>query len=331
MKSKVFISIISIAIALIAKSTKSLAEETKIQLEIPQVANGSVFATEFNSINYYLVFQINTTDPESNLKGAESWYNKLLEGGHKSNEHLLSALRLFLALGKKFEGNEKCNLESSKIISLNDQATLGRAHLKPNKKVCLRRIEKVVKHFAQKHAEECLQVYQKRFKTKISLLDEDKKNNIDNLLLDSTTLREERTRYYHYNYHNERNVNLKLAKNITDFELFQAKLVEVSLNDTDSKYLNFVEDELRGVMDLDKEKYEDLVNRLAIEPCNYWINEVGQILKSVEYDSSWSDKKEGRNSYFAWEQYDFCKEMISLRSYLIEGLMSYVKSDIDLN
>lgn len=283
---------------------------------------GLYYQNSYKHINNYLVDNVETDDVAANLRAASEFYEKVrVNSWNIFNKHLVGALEQFTALNRILSG-EKCNKNSYAILLKNDRATRGKTHKVRSKLDRLVKIERIIHKIALDHSIECQTVYPKLFEQKYEKMDKEKIEKVGAFTSDiMNQLMKEKKNFFRQTKKFETFEQLQYVKSIRgkkEAQIAYDALKLFSRQDNDAKYLKKVFDDKQGKMRLNQDKVGELFEKYLVEPCAYYVRELGpDIFIPASYDVAILDKEDryeqvDENSSFftGWIRYKFCNLLI---------------------
>lgn len=135
-------------------------------------------ADDYRKINDELVKRTSDLSVEKNFDTVLQWYQA--EG--KDDQQLADALGLLVSLAE-LTGDNQCNLHSERVLQLNNVATERRAWLK-GEEGKRNRVDNIVRFFMLQHADECRDVYKRKFKEIMDGLGDETKAGVRGMMTD---------------------------------------------------------------------------------------------------------------------------------------------------
>lgn len=264
------------------------------------------FNRSFKKISDYLTEHVDTDDIEPNLKAAREWLTKDLEDKPDVDERLVDALKLFISLEDTSNG-EKCDRSGHDILFNNLLATeqCGRGRQTEY------RTDRIVYKFLHDHAKRCLNKYPVSFESIYSKMDRAKRSQVE-FFLNDWNLKEflgvslNRHLFYLSLVRNRDRIQGKKAARMA-YDVIYA----LSTNDKDREYLT-----QKGVEGR-KEKIGDLFKKYIIEPCKYFVDELGpDVYVPVRFDAMFYHRvnEENFRFYDSWARFRICSYVIDNES-----------------
>lgn len=284
---------------------------------------GLYYQNSYRHINNYLVDKVDEKeDVVANLKAATEWYEKeRLNSWNIFNKHLVGALEQFTALNRILEG-EKCTRNSYAILLKNDRATSGKTHKARSKLGPFYRVERVIYQVAMDHAIVCKNKYPQLFEQKYAQLDKESIERVEALSNDIINqLMNEKKSFFRETKKFETFEQLQHVKTINGKKEAQIAYDALKLfarQDSDVRYLKKVLDEKEAVMRVNRDKFVNLFKKYLVEPCAYYVRELGpDIFIPASYDIIMFDKEDryeqndDRSKFFlGWIRYKLCGLLI---------------------
>lgn len=291
-------------------------------LDFIRIFAGLYYQNSYKHINNYLVDNVETDDVFANLKAASLFYDKeRVNSWNIFNKHLVGALEQFTALNRILNG-EKCNKNSYAILLKNDRATRGKTHKVRSKLDRLVKIERIIYKIALDHSIECQTVYPKSFEQRYAQMDKEKIEKVGTFTSDiMNQLMKEKKNFFRQTKKFETFEQLQHVKSISGKKEAQIAYDALKLfarQDSDAKYLRKVFDDKQGKMRLNRDKVGELFKKYLVEPCAYYVRELGpNIFIPASYDVAILDKEdryeqvdENSSFFMGWIKYKFCNLLI---------------------
>lgn len=283
---------------------------------------GLYYQNSYRHINHFLVDNVESDEIGPNLLAATKLYEKEKQDRWNIfNKHLVGALQQFISLNRIVNG-EKCTKNSYAILLKNDRATRGRTHKIPSRLGILTRVDKIIYSIAINHAIECQTVYPELFKQRYSQLDKEKVEKVETFMNDIINhLMTEKKNFFRETKKYETVEQLQHVRSIHGKRKAQVAYDAIKLfasGDPDVKYLRKVVDEKEGILKVKKDKVVGLFTRYLVEPCEYYVRELGpNIFIPASYDIVMLEKEDRYSQddkksdfFLSWTRYRLCNLLI---------------------
>lgn len=266
------------------------------------------------NLNDFLVDRTDSTDPNENfdITLEELILNyKNAVGPSKAIE----AKRLFLALSTLNEENE-CSYYGFLVLD-NNLRSMDPSIRSVIRNENLRRIEKILVHFINRHINNCREVYFKRFDEISKNLDPIKMERL-NFLLEKPIkhlVSDERQTNQDKTYV-ERLFDVTTDSVSSQFEVASSHvydtMIELVKGDADERFVRKVENERTGVPCIRNDKLYKLFQKYIAEPCAYYRQQLGpDVFEPALFDGMFDRYVEADrvDFYESWCKYRFCKQI----------------------
>lgn len=271
-------------IANCSDGVEEVDETVENKIDFFKLFSGLYYQRTYLGINQELIKRVPTnTNAAANMKAALEWLDEETKNGTPVlRKSLVEALRQFNAL-ERLKGDEKCTKNAYAILVKNDRATNGRAHGHFEKLGALRRIENVVYQYSVEHAISCYHVYPQLFETKRAQMDQVQLQRVEKFLEDliNKSLRLSRSFFFFPSIKNVVTPSYQLIREITSISGKASGFVAYDMlkrfakNDKDRIYLARVVDEQTTKVIINREKVAQLFKKYLVEPCEYYMSELG--------------------------------------------------------
>lgn len=314
-------------------------------LPVALIANcttGSGWYAGYNRINKYLVDNVKDDSVHSNLYAVSRW----LEQGNMLTFPTADAKR-FLAL-KELIGDDKCDEKSYEIMANNVKA-INLLQLIEEDRIT-RRVDKVVHSVFLAEAHTCQSVYVDRYKQKLESLNT-KLVKSAQIFAREIIQRTQFVRDLNDDYVDSKTLFDKFIRRNLSLDSLKHKncpltvLREIIGLESERKFLAPVPDELSGKSKVHKSKLKQFVADYLIEPCQYYVNELGPsvfvparlyssaftVNKNDDDDDGDDDHNDEHKFYFGWSCFEICKLFLSNKSILVKNLITAVENNYSYN
>lgn len=256
------------------------------------------FNKSYRTIDSYLSDNVSTDDIDLNMKVASEWLSKDLKKDPTKNERLIDALELFISLRDTYRG-KKCDQNGYDILFKNLLATENCGLGKRSE----RRIDRVVYKFLHDHARNCQRTYPVNFEKIYANMDPIRlgyvefflnEKNLQNFLGDSKNIQT----FFSTLVKNQQRIQGKFGSRMA-FDAINA----LSVNDEDGKSL------YQSSIDVRKEKFRKLFERYIIEPCRFFVNELGpDVFVPSRFEAMFFHRLDESNILFykSWARFRVC-------------------------
>lgn len=265
---------------------------------------------EYTRLNDYLIKNIDNDDISANMEAA---FKLLKEQGNVKQSIFsrvpIEDLKQFANL-RRVKSNPKCDDVDYKVLRDNE-AAVGLYGLKEDEKV-FRRIDKVVLKIFIDHAEKCLDVYDKRYISRIEEFDSSTLDRVEGLtgaIFDIDKLKIP-------DIQSPDNLFSKYIKSYPEMHLYQGEVLQNALkasgmNDPNIKYLGRVADGRTGKLIVHKEKIKRLVDEYLIEPCQEYVAAFGpDLFIPARFDARYSKVDSTKiDFYTGWSGFMICRSL----------------------
>lgn len=249
----------------------------------------------YKSIDEYLTKHVTTTDPIANMRAAIDWLNS---GPEESIENALYDLTLM----SRIPPESMCTKASHDVLSLNNEATGGRAHLEQDARS---RVEEIVNYFCTRHAEYCRQVYPINFVKKYRLINRGYIREVETFINEHLI---------------QTSFNMIDHPLVDNSELYDRSIINTEL------YARLAHESIKILAQADivndYKTLEHLFKRYIVVPCKYFVQELGPdvFLPSI-FDATWNRRVESDDVefYLGLARFRIC-------NYLMENEVSLVQS-----
>lgn len=285
-------------------------------LAVVGVSTRNSAAQSLQSIDDYLEEHVGSDDADSNLKAAASLLEQKLRAGNED----LTNLETFTLLAQV---ENKCDHESYEILRKNDKLTgeVIDRNLNPD-----RRIEFVFYKIALRHAIECNEIYPNKYNSKQLQLDQKLFERVKTFCKGIINY-EKNTGLWQKYISNE-------ALTVRDRGPIAYEAIEkLAKYDPDVRFLKRILSQAdKGSIGktVDKEKVELLYRKYLIEPCRYYLDELGEdLFIPANYDAKLFHDVDPREPYFyfAWANYQVCQVLVHREySLILAELVSIVET-----
>lgn len=286
---------------------------------------------ELNKINYWLVDQTESTDPQENLDIIlESLIMDLKK--QKPSDKMSAngkAKRLLLSLGALNDEN-MCTKFGYIVLKANYIAGGRKAKQALDSDVS-RRIDKILVHYMKEHVR-CSEIYPSRFENILSGMDKTKVGRVNKFFekaiehLTSDIYVENRGKDYVERLSNIAKRRL-LSLSTYESDYIWRTLREVVKGDPDARFAEKVEDEKTGKgLRLRRNKFDRLFNDYLLEPCEYYREKLGpEVFEPLQFDAivPHDIRKYKTDFYKAWLNYKLC-EFDDIIEVVLERVVRYV-------
>lgn len=301
-----------------------------ISLGIATIAIGNTQA-DYGRLNDYLVENVDSDDVAANMAAATTW---LLEQQSKKHSFPLLApiedLTKFTSL-QKVIFDDQCGWAAYEIMRANEQEVNLNRKTKQNELV--RRVDKVIGEIFKKHAEKCLDVYPLRFELKVrqlepTLLERVRVLTNQVVLIDRHLWLQDEDWYRMKS--NANDLYLRFIDRPTTIELItrlSGLLNALNLSAKDlltAKHSQRVTHQPSGKLIIRRAEIEQLVENYFIEPCQYYVDQLGQdLFLPAEFEAKFyhSVRDMNHDFYFGWAAFNICKVLIANKSAAVEHIV----------
>lgn len=175
---------------------------------------------------------------------------------------------------KKIASDPKCDHEEFTLLNAINIGTDERALADENEP--LRRVDRVLRHYAKVHAEICLEIYPEMLASRKAHLKEGVADHVDKLKEHNRLVRSSQDEY------TDADLSI-LARRLSEFSAYNF-LVHEFASDPDAKYLEKIEGD-NGVRVADEAKIVEFFNKHIYEPCKDFYEKVGEGLwEALDFD-----------------------------------------------
>lgn len=268
----------------------------------------------FKTINYHIYDNVQSDDPEENIKEAKRWLN--LTASRSEDPDLINGLKLFTELPITLEEQHKCTPYSYKVLSTNQRATNDRAKFARMENFSPRRIDEIVHHYCLKHAKFCHQEIPKIVKTRYQSLDNATVSYVEAIATDwvNKTTEKKYPSYASY-YPDDGYMETRTEVSPQARSRFVYKTLKaLPVNDTDFRFLVKVVNKREGTKVLRKDKIIDLVQKYFVEPCRLYVKtlDLESMKNLIDFTDTWysDDSGEYEKTKHLRDNYDNCKKVI---------------------
>lgn len=283
-----------------------------IAIEIRQIEAG------YNRLNKYLIEKVHSDEAAPNMEAAIRWLQeqKDVKLPLFSTEPIRD-LKKFTALQQVIE-DTGCDMSSQKIIQQNEEA-VGLYKLIEDRHVT-RRVDKVMLSIFRAHARRCAQVHLAVYHKKIKQLDKSKYEKVDNLgqmVMNMDKFYSGTDGYYFYRNYALFDRYVEKIPKVQSFVrpgVFHTALESNAESDPDIKYTRRVPDEQTGRYVVHRDKLRELVREHLIEPCRYYVDELGPEIFIPERLKIPIQSKllDGENGFYRdWSYFMICSAVVS--------------------
>lgn len=273
----------------------------------------------YKQLNNYLIQQVNNDEVAPNMEAANKW----IQGKRSIKLTFLSKspirdFKKFVSLQQVIEDTE-CDRSVYEIMRQNVEA-VGLHRLIEYNSV-IRRVDKVMLSILTEHARRCALVYPVTYRKKLEQLDKSKYKHVENL--GQSVMKVDKfytTSRYHAIFYLPSSLFDRYIKNTVTVRgfiresIFYDVLLSNAENDPNFKYARTIPSEQTGRIDIHKDKLKELAKKYLVEPCQYYVNQMGPDLfiparfeapVYVNLDHAFAD------FYRGWSYYEMCKALVS--------------------
>lgn len=265
----------------------------------------------YSKIDEYLRQTVDNEDIEANLGAAEQWLAQNSDLKSKLfKKSPVEDFRTFVAL-RQVLGKDKCNEESYMIMSENE-LNIGDLFMRIHSDRVKRRVDSIVYQILEQHARDCQDVYPLLLKEKLGHIDDFKKLTRAGLFAEAILMETlgRSSASSSKQLYDSFIGNILEIKDLRRSRIIKQKLTEFSEGDPDQQYLVAVEDERKpGKKVVRKDKIRELVDRYLVEPCRYFVNQLGpDIFIPARWDATTLPPKLGDIQFFYyWTDFRICE------------------------
>lgn len=303
--------------------------EPELPMSMIRFFNGLYYHRIYRKINDYLVSRVPHAGLAANIAAVRARLEH--ERAQQTNplsralhQPLVEAYGQLADLGEIDETN-RCNRNSFAILWRNDQATEGRAHVRPSKlSQAPRRIDSLVHEVSLRHAIDCHLVYPQSYHKLRAQMNQTSLSGLENFLnavvadwlRPRSLLGKRRTTFDPIEL-------LKSVKSLGSRRIARVAydtIAVLSLDDPDRKFLDRVPDERRGAMVVEPSGVQLLVRRYLSEPCLDYLHQLGpDVFIPARYDARMlepADRYRAEGSLLTefitgWINYRLCEILVA--------------------
>lgn len=268
---------------------------------------------KIQELNDFLVDSTKSVDPDANLDLVLEELIKDYKDLINPNSNSMEAKRLVLALQTINEENE-CSFSSFLILKKSLDA-IGTTITSILTNSGLRRIDKILAHYMNRHVNKCKEVYFTNLdyflyndlsRNKLSSVDLIVKTKMDELTSDDYAVNKDKTyveRLYHF-----ATTGVGITFQIETKDIYNAMEVLVK-GDPDEKFFRVVENEKTGSPNILRDEFKLLFYKYVVAPCKYYRQQVGpNIFEPALFDSLFNNQiRTDRVDYYEfWLKYRIC-------------------------
>lgn len=328
----------------ISQTAATTLADVKNEFNVLSPFCGTYFERTYEKINHYLVDNVEDAGLENNMRAANEWLQKL--GKSLGSVCLRKALEQFTALKMLDDEQVKCSGRAYAILYKNDRATRGRAHRIKWDLSTLRRIDSLIYQYSLKHAIDCVPKYPEIFAKRYAQLDAERLAKVETFAIE---IIDKQLRYKKQLFGGEKRIDVKifdmgeLTEGIKTLRGSRSGQVvfdvikRLAKDDPERIYLYKVLDEKDAQMKIRADKLRELFNSYLVEPCKYYIAELGlEVFIPAGYDLKMFDAEdryhlvEAFDLYTGWVRYKICKFLaIREQEALAKDLLDYVTRKVE--
>lgn len=289
-----------------------------------KIFTGPHYQNVYSDIDKYLISHVDDENTAKNMAKAAEWYEELKKSEKPSNAGLLGALEQLLSLDS-IDPINRCSAQAHSILLRNDQATHGKAHKQRTQLGHLRRIDRIVHDYLMRHAIDCMEDYPVIWRSRREEMDRKQVRLVENFMCDilenftrvnGDFKKEANKRYARYVLAK----SLKSIRSKKTAELAVETLEELTRSDPDRKYLYLVLTKAGNDIEFRKDKVEGLFLKYLVQPCVYYVRELGpDVFVPASYDVSMLEEEdrfrkgdpEVLNFLLSWTRYHLCELLLT--------------------
>lgn len=291
---------------------------------------GDLLIEDLNKLNEFLVNNVNSEDPDENLKAVKEAFDKEYEeskvsGAFKTMDdfkqfHFTRGKKLFLALGTVL-GNSRCTEYSSHILDQLDRATKHQVRKQTQPGENLRRVEKILKHYIELHKNICQKVYSGKVRAKLETMQNkeaiERVNIATNLAINELT-EDSRSASRAQKLYNAISRN-KLASQVKPEHVILA-MNTLARGDPEEKFLRPANFKLIGKAGVRQNKYKELFSKYLIKPCTYYTRQLErEVFEPANFDlKTGIDFDEDLEQFYeVWLRHKLCKSLLDNNEHIL--------------
>lgn len=313
MLSKISILVISTFCFLLVSEAAIVPSGFKDDVyQISKIKYWSGLGNDLAELNNILVDKTSSTDPKQNLDIIRNLVETdSTKKAYDSDSN--KAKRILLSLSTLNDEN-LCTSYGFLALDYNYKVGGRRAKLTEGPNVPRRRVDKILKHYVDRHVKECGDVYFRKFEEISQTMDQTMKRRVETFFeeaienITSDMYKENEGEYVERLFSRANGDIGSVYK--AESEYIWRKLKEVAQDDPDGQFADKVENEKTGEAELRVDKYEKLFNEYLLKPCEYYREQLGsEVFEPVQFDSIVRHdlKKDKPEFYKAWINFKLCK------------------------
>lgn len=306
-------------------------------IEIAALAIGTTQA-DYGRLNDYLVENVDNDEVAANMAAASTWF---LE--QQSKKHLflfltpISDLKKFTAL-QQVIADDECDVSAYEIMRANEHEV--DLYRKAKRDELERRVDKVMNEVFEKHAEKCMDVYSMRFEAIERQLEPVLLERV-RVLADQVVLTDRRLWIQEDDWHrmksNSNDLYLRFIDRPVTIELItrlSGLLDALNLSAKDllmARHSHRAMHQLSGKLIIRLAEIEQLVKDYLIEPCQYYVNQLGEdLFPQAEFEAKFYHpvKEVNYNFYLGWSAFNICKVLIANESVAVEHIVESINKTL---
>lgn len=268
--------------------------------------DGSKLVHKFHELNNYLTEKVNeAASVEDNLDYLLEQYQTNYKKMAILDAKTQKAWKLLLSL-RDLSYPDTCNAEGTNIIRQNLAALQDEPLLKVKKFYQTRRADEIFLAYLKKHAEICREIYFSTFNDTINSM------NKDMLMRVAWFAHEGLDRYTSDSFNNNKDKSpverLFFLVN-AHMDIGPSYLNTILRRNVKERFL-FPHLDKSGRLVIDTQKFEGVFNQYLVDPCLYFIKELGpDVFEATTYEIEYHKLDEGNPAFYrAWAEYRFCSE-----------------------
>lgn len=288
------------------------------------------YKNEMDNLNDLLESHTDSEDPDTNLDVVLKEFNSDIQKQVPYNSSPVQSKRLVLAL-RTLNGENECDYYSHEILLNNLMATGNRIRALSGS-VSIRRIDRILKHYVDKHVENCGQVYFDKFDELSKNLDPNLVDHIDEFLRNEVEIRTSNKNpenagknYVEILYRNASHGGSEKFRLDTSYIYNALKYFAKG----DTSFLKPVKDGKSDALKVDKGKLSRLFQDHIAKPCNDYRQQLGpDVFEPVLFDKMFKDhqvRSDKPEFYRAWLMYRLCNFFGEV-SYTVDRLADYANN-----